>query len=127
LAENNRPAFLVIDDSATIRKMIMSALRPLDPTFSEASTGLEAIEQLALRPYDLIFLDLNMPDMHGLEFMRIVRSHSAFRTIPIVVVTSRSDEEMRAQALSAGADRFIIKPFLPQDLMEAAQALRSVQ
>lgn len=126
MTENYHPAFLIVDDSATIRKMVMSALRPLDPFFGEAGTGLEAIEHLALRPYNIIFLDLNMPDMHGLEFMRIVRSHSAFRYIPIVVVTSRSDEEMRAQALSAGADRFITKPFLPQDLLDAAQGLKSV-
>jgi two-component system, chemotaxis family, chemotaxis protein CheY len=122
MSEDNRPVFLIVDDSGTIRKMIMSALRPLDPSFSEAASGLEAIEQLTIRAYDAIFLDLNMPDMHGLEFLRFARSHAAFQSVPIIVVTSRDDEDMRAQVLAAGADRFITKPFLPQDLLEAAQS-----
>lgn len=85
------PKFLVVDDSATIRKMIMTALRPLQANFREASSGLEAIEQLMLSQYDVVTLDLNMPDMHGLEFLQFVRNHNAFKEIPIVVITTRAD------------------------------------
>lgn len=116
-------AVLVIDDSVTIRKMIGSALRPLQASISEAGTGLDAIEKLAVHPYDLIFLDLNMPDMHGLEFLHFVRRHSAFRNIPIVVVTNHTDGNIRNQALEAGANQFINKPFTPEQLLSAAQEL----
>ena len=67
---------LVVDDSPTMRRMVMASLREVCAGgFLEAASGLEAIEQLALGPVALIVLDLNMPDMHGLEVLKFVRSH----------------------------------------------------
>lgn len=65
---------LVVDDSATMRRMVMASLQKSikDITFNEASNGLEAIERLVLAPANLIILDLNMPDMHGLEVLQFV-------------------------------------------------------
>ncbi len=117
------PAVLVVDDSPTMRKMIQAALRPLGVTFYEAANGLEAIEQLALHPIDLITLDLNMPDMHGIEFLHFARAHSRYRTTPIVVVTTRADEASRQQALQAGATRYLTKPFQPAELRQAVADL----
>ncbi len=117
------PAVLVVDDSAIIRKMIMTALRPLDPVYREASSGLEALEQIMLRRYDMIMLDLNMPDMHGLEFLRFVRSHKAFQDIPIIVVTTQTDEHTREAVLDAGANAYFTKPFTPQAILEQARLL----
>src|SRR5687768_9623540 len=72
---------LVVDDSPTMRRMIMAALRELgDVAFDQAGSGLEAIERLAVSPVDLVVLDLNMPDVHGLEVLRFVRSHDRFRS-----------------------------------------------
>ncbi len=115
------PAFLIIDDSTTLRKMVKASLRPLNASFNEAGSGLEALEQLALQPYDAVMLDLNMPDMHGLEFLQFVRGHKLFKHIPILVITTYSDDEMREQVLSAGADRFITKPFDPAELLKAVK------
>lgn len=117
------PAFLIVDDSATLRKMIRAALHPLNPVFHEASSGLEAIEQLALQPFDAITLDLNMPDMHGLEFLRFIRNHTTFKNLPILVITTRSDEGMRETILSAGADRYMTKPFSPDELLGTVKEL----
>lgn len=117
------PAFLIVDDSATLRKMIKAALGPLNASFSEAGSGLEAIEQLALRGYDAVTLDLNMPDMHGLEFLRFVRSHSRMKNIPILVLTTRTDTEMRETVLSSGADLYMTKPFSPAELLNAVREL----
>lgn len=117
------PKFLVVDDSATIRKMIMTALRPLQANFREASSGLEAIEQLMLSQYDVVTLDLNMPDMHGLEFLQFVRNHNAFKEIPIVVITTRADAQMRETVLSAGANRYMTKPFSPDAILETVKEL----
>jgi two-component system, chemotaxis family, chemotaxis protein CheY len=117
------PAFLVVDDSVIIRKMIMTALRPLNPVFREASSGLEALEQIMLRRYDAITLDLNMPDIHGLEFLKFVRNQRTFQDIPIIVITTQSDDQMREAVLTAGANVFIAKPFTPQVVLSEVKAL----
>ena len=108
---------LVVDDSPTMRRMVIASLRNLnDVSFDEASSGLEAIEHLALSQYDLMVLDLNMPDMHGLEVVRFVRKHRAYSVIPIIVLTTRGDESSRSDALAAGASIYLTKPFLPNAL-----------
>src|SRR5215210_3417161 len=93
-------SILVVDDSATMRRMVIASLRALaDVQYNEASTGLEAIERLALAPVDLIILDLNMPDMHGIEVLHFVRSHERYRAIPVIILTTRGDNDSRAVAL----------------------------
>jgi two-component system chemotaxis response regulator CheY len=114
---------LIVDDSATLRKMIMAALRPLNLTVREAASGLEALEQLALQRVDAVTLDLNMPDMHGLEFLRFLRSHTSLKDIPVAVITTRNDTESREMLLAAGADLYIAKPFQPAELLAAIRGL----
>jgi two-component system chemotaxis response regulator CheY len=105
-----------------MRKMVKASLRGLPGAeFVEAGSGLEAIEQMALAPVALMILDLNMPDMHGLEVLDFVRGHRAYREMPVIVLTTRGDEMSREAALAAGASRYVTKPFAPQFL--AAQAL----
>jgi two-component system, chemotaxis family, chemotaxis protein CheY len=109
---------LVVDDSPTIRRMVRASLARFFPTieFLEAGSGLEAIERLALAPIGLIVLDLNMPDMHGLEVLQFVRSHEKYRQVPIAVLTTRGDEGSRAAAMRAGASVYLTKPFSPDVL-----------
>lgn len=115
---------LVVDDSPTIRRMMIASLRGLSGVeFDEANNGLEAIERLALAPVNMLFLDLNMPDIHGLEVIEFVRGHQAYSDIPICVVTTRGDDESRAQALKAGANVYLTKPFTPQDIVAQASRL----
>jgi two-component system chemotaxis response regulator CheY len=115
---------LVVDDSPTMRRMVMASLRDVClGGFSEAASGLEAIEQLALGPAALMVLDLNMPDMHGLEVLKFVRGHEAFRQLPVIVLTTRGDESSRAAALAAGASLYLTKPFVPQVLAQQARLL----
>ena len=115
---------LVVDDSPTMRRMVMASLRDVcTGGFAEAGSGLEAIEQLALGPVALMVLDLNMPDMHGLEVLKFVRGHHAFRSLPVIVLTTRGDEPSRAAALAAGATVYLTKPFAPHVLATQARAL----
>jgi two-component system chemotaxis response regulator CheY len=115
---------LVVDDSPTMRRMIVASLRGIEgATFDEAGSGLEAIEHLALSPINLIVLDLNMPDMHGLEVVRFARKHSLYCAIPIIVLTTRGDEASRTDALEAGASLYLTKPFLPNVLAARAREL----
>ena len=108
---------LVVDDSATMRRMVIASLDPMGGlSFEQAENGLNAIEQLALRPVDLVVLDLNMPDVHGLEVLRFIRGHQAFRGLPVVVLTTRGDEPGRQAALREGASVYMTKPFAPDVL-----------
>ena len=76
-----------------------------DGGFAQAASGLEAIEQLALGPVALMVLDLNMPDMHGLEVLKFVRRHPAFTRLPVIVLTTRGDEASRDAPRSPPARR----------------------
>jgi len=106
----------------------MASLRSLPGvSFGEASSGLEAIERLGLAPVDLMILDLNMPDMHGIEVLDFLRRHQAYSRIPVIVLTTRGDEASRADALAAGASLYLTKPFGPQELSAQARALLESQ
>lgn len=115
---------LVVDDSATMRRMVKVSLRTMQEVlFEEASNGLEAIERLALISIDLMILDLNMPDMHGVEVLKFVRGHETFHDIPIIVLTTRTEEDTRAATLAAGASFYLTKPFEPNQLSAHVQTL----
>jgi two-component system, chemotaxis family, chemotaxis protein CheY len=115
---------LVVDDSPTIRRMVIATLRKLeDVEFDEANNGLEAIERLTLAPVSLVVLDLNMPDIHGLEVIEFVRSHNTYNSTPICVLTTRGDNASREQVMAAGANFYLTKPFSPENLHSAATAL----
>lgn len=115
---------LVVDDSPTMRRMVIAALRSVPNLhFVEAGSGLEALERLALAPVDLMILDLNMPDMHGFEVLRFVRAHQRFQSTPVIVLTTRGDEDSRTTALNVGASRYRTKPFDPSTLVADANAL----
>jgi two-component system chemotaxis response regulator CheY len=117
---------LIVDDSPTIRRMVKVALTPLSMAAIEAGSGLEAIEQLAVAPIRLMVLDLNMPDMHGLEVLGFVRANQKFHSIPIIVLTTRDDQASRDAASHAGATRYLTKPFKPHALLaEAREVLNS--
>ena len=116
---------LIVDDSTTIRRMVRASLARLFPAteFLEAASGLEAIERLAVGAVALVVLDLNMPDMHGLEVLQFVRSHQKYRQVPIIVLTTRGDESSRAAAMQAGASVYLTKPFSPDALGAEVQKL----
>ena len=115
---------LIVDDSATIRKMVRASLLPLEAAeFVEATNGLEAIEQVALGPIALIILDLNMPEMHGVDVLKFVRGHQLSSKIPVVVLTTRGDDVSRDVAVAAGATKYLTKPFLPHVLLSTVKDL----
>jgi two-component system chemotaxis response regulator CheY len=115
---------LVVDDSKVMRDMIVACLRPeADLSFTHAGSGLEAIEKLSLKGYSLLLLDLNMPDIGGIEVVEFVRSQDTLRELPIIVITTRGDDTSRQKALTAGATRFMTKPFTPETLLSEVRGL----
>lgn len=99
---------LVIDDEPAIRKLLRMGLATQGHQVLEASNARSALQHLATDP-DLVVLDLGLPDMEGLDLLREMRERND--TIPIVVLTSRDDEAAKVQALDAGADDYVTKPF----------------
>jgi two-component system, chemotaxis family, chemotaxis protein CheY len=114
---------LIVDDSPTIRRIVHAAFSEAPITVIEAASGLEAIEQLSLKPVALMILDLNMPDMHGLEVLKFVRQHPTLAHLPIVILTTRGDDSSRRAAQASGATMYVTKPFEPRVLREQALAL----
>lgn len=115
---------LIVDDSKVMRDMVAACLRPLgDVSFEFAGSGLEAIERLALGAFDLVVLDLNMPDVGGVEVIEFIRSQDKLRTLPILVVTTRGDDASRTRVLEAGASGFLAKPFVPEQILADVRGL----
>ena len=115
---------LVVDDSKVMREMIVACLRGQEGfVFTHAASGLEAIEKLSLQPFDLLILDLNMPDIGGVEVVEFIRGQDELRSIPILIVTTRGDEASRTRVLSAGASRYMTKPFQPDGILSEVRAL----
>jgi two-component system, chemotaxis family, chemotaxis protein CheY len=115
---------LIVDDSKLMRDMVAACLRPIGAvSFEYAGTGLEAIERLALGDFDLVVLDLNMPDVGGIEVIEFVRSQDKLRTLPILIVTTRGDDASRARVLDAGASSFLPKPFAPEQILDEVRRL----
>ncbi|MDB4969441.1 MAG: two-component system response regulator [Myxococcales bacterium] len=115
---------LVVDDSKVMREMIIACLRAQPGlSFTQAASGLEAIEKLSLKTFQLVVLDLNMPDIGGIEVLEFVRGQDKLRSLPIIVVTTRGDDASRATALAAGASRFMTKPFTPEKILSEVREL----
>lgn len=112
---------LIVDDSSVMRKIVERALRQagLDLTrVLEAGSGGEGLELLEQERVDLIVSDINMPNMDGLEFLRQVQRRSLAEGVPIVMITTESGEEHVREALAAGAQGYIRKPFTPDQVRD---------
>lgn len=115
---------LVVDDSKVMREMVVACLRRVPgAAFTQAASGLEAIERLSLKPFDLVLLDLNMPDIGGVEVLEFVRAQDRLRSLPVIIVTTRSDDASRARVFQAGATRLVTKPFTPEGILAEVTAL----
>lgn len=119
--------FLVVDDSATMRRIVINSLQRIGyKDVVEAGDGKEALQAFDAS-IDFVITDWNMPEMTGLELATALRSHEAGRTVPILMVTTRSVRDDIVAAVEAGVNSYIVKPFTPQVLKEKiAQVLPSV-
>jgi two-component system chemotaxis response regulator CheY len=112
---------LIVDDSSVMRKIVERALRQagLDlMVVHEAGSGSEGLDLLKAKQVDLILSDINMPSMDGLEFLRQVRAQNLAPGVPVVMITTESSEEHVRQAILAGAQGYIRKPFTAEQVKE---------
>ncbi|MGD0590171.1 MAG: response regulator [Bacteroidota bacterium] len=101
---------LVVDDSATVRKFVAASLNMKGLRVVTAGDGMEALERMPSEKFDLIILDINMPEMDGFEFMRTLREAPEYRDIPIIVLSSMTDLKDKDLAMESGALAFLEKP-----------------
>lgn len=108
---------MIADDSRTIRRLLREALEPAGLTVLEAVDGCAALETLdgGASP-DLLITDVNMPRMDGISLVRAVRTRTRLKTMPILVLTTESGEEMKQAGRAAGATGWLVKPFHPDQL-----------
>ena len=119
---------LIIDDSPTMRQLLVFALKRLPGVkISEASNGVDGVKQLANEKFDLIFTDINMPVMDGLKLVSLVRKDPQQCHIPIVVITTEGAEEDRKRAFSLGATDYITKPVQSTQVLNAAKRLLDIK
>jgi two-component system chemotaxis response regulator CheY len=104
---------LLVDDSDTVRRMLEWILRPAGLETVDAPDGLRALEILRDRKVDLAVVDLNMPGMDGIEFLRTVRATPEIRDLPVIMLTTESREEDKRLAYEAGANLYLHKPSTP--------------
>ena len=116
---------LIVEDSATMRSLVVSALEELGVPvrITEAASGFEALRELPRGAYDLIVTDINMPDINGLELVSFVKSNTAYRSIPLLIISTEGSERDRLRGLELGADAYLVKPFEPEALRRAARDL----
>jgi two-component system chemotaxis response regulator CheY len=114
--------FLVVDDSSTMRKIVTLALNGAGHTYREAGNGKEAIEALKAASADCVLLDINMPEMNGIEFLKCRAADAAMRRIPVIVLTTQDEEALRAEAMTLGANGFLAKPFQKEALLAAVKS-----
>ena len=119
---------LVIDDSRTVRIIISQILRELGMEVLEAGNGSEALEQIKQNSdVELMLVDWNMPEMNGIEFIRAVRSQRAFDTARILMVTSEAQSDHVTEAINAGANEYLMKPFSKEVLVAKLNLLDVIQ
>lgn len=114
------PDILVVDDDAHIRDVISVALENAGFTIHTAADGSQALAKIAQRPFDLIVLDIGMPETDGLEVCRTLRKTSQ---VPILFLTARADEIDRVLGLELGGDDYVTKPFSPREVVARVRVI----
>jgi len=109
---------LVVDDSVTVRQMVGLTLRKAGFEVIEGADGEEGLQQLQRERVVMVITDLNMPIMDGIALVKAIRQLPTHRFIPILVLTSQTQESMKQEARAAGATGWIGKPFNPENLLK---------
>jgi two-component system chemotaxis response regulator CheY len=111
---------LIVDDSTMLRDMLSYALNEGGYNdVTEAVDGIDGLEKAKATTFDLIITDVNMPNMDGLTFIEELRELPQYANIPVLVLTTERGDEMKSKGKSAGATGWIVKPFVPDQLLKA--------
>lgn len=118
---------LVVEDSSAMRAFVRAALEEDGAEVSEAQSGFEALRILPQSEFDLVVVDINMPDINGLELVSFMRRSEAHRDTPLLIISTESSARDRERALELGADAYLTKPFAADELRRTAGELAAGQ
>ena len=110
----NKPLILIVEDDTAVRNLMMTTLKTNDYRYITAAYGKAAILEASSHNPDIVLLDLGLPDMDGVEIIKNIRSWS---NMPIIVISARSEDNDKIEALDAGADDYLTKPFSVEELL----------
>ncbi len=108
---------MTVDDSASVRQMVSLTLKHEGYEVIEAQDGKDAVSKLAQTGVNMVITDLNMPNMDGIDLIKWLRSQSSYKFIPIVMLTTESQESRKQEGRQAGATGWIVKPFKREQLL----------
>jgi two-component system chemotaxis response regulator CheY len=115
---------LVVDDFPTMRRIIKNLLKQIGfEDIDEAEDGVQALNKLKSKSYGLIVSDWNMPNMEGIDLLRNVRQDTVLKDIPFLMVTAEAEKEKVIEAIKAGVDNYIVKPFTAEVLKEKLEKI----
>lgn len=121
---NAKARVLVVDDDPALQKLVRTLLHRGNMETIEALDAAAAAQELRKRPLpDIVVLDMMLPDVSGLEFLRQMRAKSAFDDLPVVILSALADPDQIRAGLNAGADRYLTKPYLANNLITTLQEL----
>ena len=109
---------LTVDDSRTMRDMLLMALEDAGYTVIQAVDGVDGLETLAAKGADVVITDINMPRMDGFTFIKTVREQEAYRDLPIVVLSTEGQEKDIQQGIQLGANMYMVKPAQPDKMVK---------
>ena len=108
---------LTVDDSPSVRKLVKFTLKAKGYEASSAGDGLEALDLLKQEVFDAIILDINMPRMNGLEFLRTIKADDQYAGMPVIMLTTEGQDDDKDKAVALGATAYMVKPFKPTQLL----------
>lgn len=114
---------LVVDDSSTMRKIIGLALGGAGHSYKEAENGRDGLAKARADKFECIVLDVNMPEMNGIEFLRERSKDPSLSKVPVIVLTTQDEEALKAEALGLGANSFLVKPFQKEVLVQTLSSV----
>lgn len=121
-SEDKKPRILVVDDDEGLQKLVTTLLERAGMDHVSALNATQAAQTLKQGPLpDLILLDLMLPDVSGIEFLTQMRSRQTFDNIPVVILSALADPDQIREGLNAGADRYLTKPYIANNLITTVQ------
>jgi two-component system chemotaxis response regulator CheY len=119
MAETTSKRILVVDDANLVRRYYRDALERAGFEVAEALNGVEALEKLLGEPFDMVIVDINMPQMDGFTFLKTLRTQAApISSVPTLVTSTEAGPQDMAAARAAGANFYLVKPVRPDTLVE---------
>lgn len=116
---------LAVDDSSSMRQMVTFTLKGAGHQVTEAADGQEALNKAKSQQFDLIITDVNMPVMDGITFIKNLRGEVNYKFTPMLMLTTESAADKKAQGKAAGATGWIVKPFNPDQLLSTVNKVLS--